>query len=92
MYVSRNNYAGDSSYVVTLNFPHKVTTQTQSGATGTVWRDPNYPYLLVNKPEEFELSEGISLAPGEGPIRYLLSRVEEVGQEVVSYKEGENND
>ena len=87
MYVARNNHGGDTAYIVSMEYPLKVSTETQSGKIGIAWQGPNITYIKCLDPAFFEACEGLQLEPGEGPIKFVLSRLETVGMEVISLKE-----
>ena len=80
MWVARNNYGSDTAYIATMNIPDKNTVE-RGGQTGIYWSDPSLTYVKVLSPGLFEQAEGIMLEPGEGPIRFMLSRVEIVTKE-----------
>ena len=80
MWVARNDYGTDTAYIATLNMPDKNTVE-RGGQTGIYWSDPELTYVKVLKTGLFEQAEGIKLEPGEGPIRFMLSRVEVVSKE-----------
>ncbi len=92
MYVARNNHAGDTAYIILLEYPLEVTRKTQSGKTGIAWEGPNLTYVKCPDPAFFEACEGIQLEPGEGPIKFVLSRLETVGMEALSLKKEEEDD
>lgn len=85
MFVSRNNIGTDTAYIVSINYPDKIIHE-RGDRRGVSWQDPIVGYVKCLNIDAFEVAEGIKLSPGEGPIQYVLYRVDKVGQKAVTLK------